>query len=114
MNHRMKLSCLCACILALSANLFGGDNPADRTGTPPPASTTPAPLDPQIEALKKMLLDQQRQIDELRRQLAGEAKPATTPAAAAPKPAVVHTSSGEVASTTPIVPPSPVAAPAPI
>ena len=124
---RRKLSCFIAC-LALAASLVASDNPAADDSTPTSKAPAPAPANPEIEALKKILADQQRQIDELRRQLAGEPKPASaaaTPAAPTPavpaapaaktatasSPVAAHVTSGEVASTTPIVPPSPVAPP---
>lgn len=122
MNHKTKLSCLCACILGLAGSLIAGDNPAaDNSGSSSKTAAAPAPANPEIEALKKVLLEQQRQIDELRRKVSGESKPSATPAAAAapapvapaPAPVMAHPSSGAVASTTPIVPPSPVAPPAP-
>lgn len=128
MNHK---SCLFACIFCLSVTLSAADGPAsDGSSSTKTTTAAPAPANPEIEALKKMLIEQQKQIDELRQQLNGEAKPnhESTPAAAAAakavapaasvkpavEPAPVHASSGEVASTTPIVPPSPVPAPAPI
>src|SRR5579884_3195422 len=80
MKHRYKLSCAIACALSVGGLLAAGEDPAEK----------PAAASPEVEALRKMLLDQQRQIDELRRQLAG---------------APVHESSGEVASTSAIVPP---------
>src|SRR5579884_3794284 len=83
MRHRYKLSCAIACALSVSGLLAASDDSADKTAAASSAS-------PEVEALRKMLLDQQRQIDELRRQLAG---------------APVHESRGEVASTTAIVPP---------
>jgi len=58
----------------------------------------------EIEQLKQMLLDQQRQINELKQKL-GMAVNAGVPVNA-------HPSIGEVASTKPMVPPAPAAAPA--
>src|SRR5579875_819017 len=84
MKHRYKLSCAIACALSVGGLLAAGEDPAEK-----PAAAAAA-ASPEVEALRKMLLDQQRQIDELRRQLAG---------------APVHESSGEVASTSAIVPP---------
>ncbi len=60
----------------------------------------------EIELLKKMLAEQQRQIDQLRRALVEK----TT--ASAETPASIHASAGQVASTTPIVPPAPAPTPA--
>lgn len=85
------------------------------------SSTAPSELD----QLKKMLLDQQRQIDELRRALAAQQK-GNQPDAVAAQPAPpdnvhpaavrqdVGVSAGEVASTTPALPPSPVSSTAPL
>jgi hypothetical protein len=123
--------CMALCISTLAGPMLAGDPPAD-----PPASTTAATTE--IEQLKKMLLDQQRQIDELRHQIAQQgakpnnvtpetatpenAKPATAVAAApapgSPAPNSTSTGSpfdrsglGQVASLAPILPPIPNAAP---
>jgi len=116
------LACLGLCILTITRPVLAAD---------PPATTAAATSE--IEQLKKMLLDQQRQIDELRRQIAQQgAKPETskpenaTPAtavAAAPVPATPaspdstspgspfdRTGIGQVASLAPILPPIPAAA----
>src|SRR5271163_3243193 len=89
---------LLACILTLTVPMMAADQPV------PADSSESRPAPSEIELLKKMLLDQQRQIDELRQQLAG-AKPE--------QPVIVHQSIGEVASTTPILPPVPAPAPMP-
>jgi hypothetical protein len=119
---------LLACILTLTIPMMAADNPvpADSSESKPAASA-PAASEPasEIELLKKMLADQQRQIDELRRALAGEKLPADKSAgdkqagdkSAGDKrvePVISHPSIGEVASTTPMVPPAPTPAPAPI
>jgi hypothetical protein len=102
------------------------DSPADPPATPPAASATETTTaaTSEIEQLKKMLLDQQRQIDELRRQIASGDKTvstskdkAVTAAAdkAAPAPLDTptapnvsgHASLGAVASTAPVIPPGP-------
>jgi hypothetical protein len=59
----------------------------------PVASGAPAS---EIEVLKKELADQQRQIDQLRRELAESRSD---------RPTIVHRTIGEVTSTTPILPP---------
>jgi hypothetical protein len=91
---------------------------ADGPPSDPPAATAAATSE--IEQLKKMLLDQQRQIDELRRIVATSngkvpaGDKVTVPAVEHATPAALgRPSLGEVASTAPIVPPAPAASPAP-
>ena len=68
------------------------------------ASATPS-SNPEIEQLRKMLLDQQRQIDELRRELAAQKTTSENNAASAVAPAAnAKTSIGEVASLQPVIP----------
>jgi hypothetical protein len=130
-----RLSYFLVCF-GLAGSLIAGDNPAAAADDSAPTRTTstPAPANPDMEVLKKILADQQRQIDELRRQLAGQGKAAPAGATPAPAPAsaatatsaapatapstspattsaTAHASSGAVATTAPIVPPSPVAPP---
>src|SRR5439155_20298587 len=69
--------------------------PAESRQTEKPASGS------EIEQLKRMIADQQRQIDELRHALEGQKN----------APAIAHTSIGEVASTSAVIPPA-AAAPA--
>ena len=103
---------LLACILSLALPMVAADGPGDNSDAPPPKAG--APPTSEIEQLKKMLLEQQRQINELRRllldQKAGDF--------AATHPSIVKqdvgASLGEVASTTPSVPPAPVAPPTPL
>ena len=78
------LACMLACALSLAAQ-----SPADSPAKP--ATTS------EIEQLKKMLIDQQRQIDELKQMLS--------------VPRNAHAGIGEVASTTPVLPPVPVEPP---
>lgn len=124
-----------ACVLSLGLPLAAQQRGSDDSETPAKTnSTSSAPSE--MDQLKKMLIDQQRQIDELRRLLiaqkngdqkaaeSGEIKTANSitsdaPAAAgipAAHPAVVKqdvgTTLGEVASTTPALPPAPAPAPA--
>ncbi len=116
------LACLGLCISTMARPMFAADPPAD-----PPATTAAAASE--IEQLKKMLLDQQRQIDELRRQIAQQ-KPDSKPEDATPATAVAaaptpvspspnssnpgspfdRSSFGQVASLAPILPPIPAAA----
>src|SRR5580704_5865673 len=116
------LACLGLCISTVAQPMLAAEPPAD------PPATTAAPTS-EIEQLKKMLLDQQRQIDELRRQIAQQktdskpenATPATAVAAAPPPASPSPDPSspgspfdraglGQVASLTPILPPIPAAA----
>ena len=87
--------------------------PGDDSDKTPAKAEAPAPSE--IEQLKKMLIEQQQQINELRRMLLDQKGSSDTAAA---HPAVVNQevgkSLGEVASTTPSVPPAPVAPPTPI
>jgi hypothetical protein len=102
---------LLACIMSLALPLVAA-GPSDDADAPPTKASAPAPSE--IEQLKKMLIEQQRQIDELRRllldQKAGDF--------AATHPSIVKqdvgASLGEVASTTPAMPPAPVAPPTPL
>ncbi len=105
--------CLGLCLsLALPASATEpiDDNPAEAAATTTVATS-------ELAELKKMLLDQQRQIDELRRQIAGDksapalaSAPASNPAS---NPVKARPSLGEVASMAPIVPPTPAPAAAP-
>ena len=103
---------LLACMMSLTLPMVAAGQPGDDSDAPPVKAAAPAPSE--IEQLKKMLLEQQSQIDELRRllleQKAGDS--------AATHPSIVKqevgTSLGEVASTTPVMPPAPVAPPTPI
>ncbi len=79
------------CLLLIAAAPVWAADPADEKS--------------EIDQLKKMLIDQQRQIDELRRALFEKAEKTEAPSS-------VHPSAGEVASTTPIVPPAPSPVPA--
>ncbi len=83
-----------ACMLIFALPLAFAQNQSEAAGKTG---------DPEIEQLKQMLLDQQKQINELRHQLG------LPVAAGVPKNA--HEGIGEVASTTPVLPPAPVAAP---
>jgi hypothetical protein len=115
------LVCLGLCA-SLVVPAFAADSPTDPPAASASETTTAATSE--IEQLKKMLLDQQRQIDELRRTLAAsaanadKATPATkdkavTATAEKTSPAQVdptgsgHTSLGAVASTAPVIPPGP-------
>ena len=86
---------------------------AEPAGEPSSASASPTTSGPvsELEQLKQMLFEQQRQINELRRQLAGQSKSSedvTASEAAAP---AEFKNTATVASTTPIVPAAVAAAP---
>jgi len=92
------------CALSLAVPLANGQTPA--------ASQAPA-SGSEIEQLRRMILDQQRQIDELKRAMADRRSSDSTVATIPDAPtAEVATSSrggiGEIASTTPVLPPIPV------
>src|SRR5579871_2200929 len=106
-RRRGRQGCLAlvACALSWTLPLAAEENNAD--GTRSAAASTPASTNSDIDQLKAMLMEQQRQIDELRRQLADQksATTAATSGAAQPaEPSGLHKNLGEVASTTPVVP----------
>ena len=90
---RAVVACLVGSLIG-SMLLSAADNPGAQ------------PSQTDIEQLKQMILDQQRQINELRQELAGQKQTAQTGAAPS------FPSTGQVASTTPIVPAVPVTTPA--
>jgi hypothetical protein len=118
---------LLACVLTLVLPLCAADKPAaDDSADTRTTAAAPAASASEIDQLRKMLLDQQRQIDELRKALLDKngsekslsapvvaAQPAVVAQPAAAEPAVVHASTGEVASTTAVLPPVPAPAPLP-
>ena len=122
---------LLACVLSLVLPLCAAEKPpADDASDARATAAAPSNSTGEIEQLKKMLLDQQRQIDELRRALlerngdrsatgnavaSSQPPPAATPAApvVSGEPAMPHVSAGEVASTTAVAPPAPAPAPLP-
>ncbi len=106
-NRTTKLIA-CAFSLIMPGLMVAGDKPG---GDDTPAATTATAAPSEVEQLKKMLLEQQRQIDELRRLIVSQkSESAITPAPApmTPAPTYPRPSLGEVASTTPILPPVPV------
>ena len=89
----LKLKTFLACVLTFTLPIAAAENP--------PADPQAKPAVSEIEQLKQMLADQQRQIDELKKQLG--------------MPRNAHASIGEVASTAAILPPAaPVATAAPV
>jgi hypothetical protein len=106
-----------ALIVSLLAAIAAAEQPApsDAADVRSVSTSTQASSRSEIEQLKQMLADQQRQIDELRRALAEVKRPADTIPSAPTRPLVVstpenlHPSIGEVASTTAMVPPEPAA-----
>ena len=97
--ERCTAKSLLACMLTLTLPAMAADQPGGNESS----ESRPATNTSEIEQLKKMLADQQRQIDELRRALSDKND----------APASVHPSAGQVASTTPILPPAPAPAAAP-
>ena len=83
-----------ACMLAFALSL-AAQSPVDSPTKP--ATTS------EVEQLKQMLMEQQRQINELKQKLGMPLN--------AGVPVNTHASIGEVASTTPVLPPAPVAPP---
>src|SRR5271165_4967579 len=83
-----------ACMLAFALSL-AAQSPVDSPAKP--ATTS------EIEQLKQMLMEQQRQINELKQKLGMPLN--------AGVPVNTHAGIGEVASTTPILPPAPVEPP---
>lgn len=115
--HQKSVRVLVAALLVGALPTWAAEpasEPSAATSTPAASSTAS-----ELEQLKQMLLEQQRQINELRRQLgqsaavAAPATPATPAAAAVEAPASIFPSVGQVASTTAIVPRA-AALPAPI
>ena len=111
--HR-NLTSVLACFMSIMMPITAADKPAadDSSDT---RSTAAATASSDIEQLKKMLLDQQRQIDELRHALAAQnGGQKAAPDAIPVTPAVPFPKSGEVASTAPFAPSAPAPASAPI
>jgi len=112
-----------ACALTFLLPLAAADKP-EATETAEPSTTsavsTAAPGS-EIEQLKKLLADQQRQIDELRRTIAEQqqkkASDTSVPVRASTlpvtEPSTPHPSLGQVASASPMIPPAPASASAP-
>jgi hypothetical protein len=118
------LACVVSLALPFAPTATAAGFPGDDNDNQPAKATTPAPSE--MEQLKQMLLEQQKQINELRRMLLEKNAPnsadfatahpsivSPAPAPAEPVPAPVKhdvgNSIGEVASTTPALPPPPVA-----
>lgn len=106
MSNRLQSVLGCAVALMLPLAAMAADEqraPSDTSSRS--TTTTSAPSNSEIEQLKKMLLDQQRQIDELRTQLAAQKKVTEpeTPQSGAPATGP-HAAIGEVASIRPVIP----------
>lgn len=110
---RVLLACLLSSIMPLSA----ADNPVNGVAQSAAAKTSPAAQPTsEIEQLKQLLADQQRQIDELRQALAQKKEVDGSVSAAAsalkavdPTPVSTFRNLGQVASTTAILPHPPAA-----
>jgi hypothetical protein len=108
-QHFRAAASLLACFLSLMLPLSASDEkPAADGSDTKTAASSPATPSSDIEQLKQMLQEQQRQINDLRRELADQKKTDDKSVAAAPS---AHSSMGEVASTSGAVPPAP---PAPV
>ena len=115
---------LLACVLSLVLPLAAADKPAPEDSDTRSTAAATATPNSEIEQLRHMLLEQQRQIDELRRALLDRgpdkgpdkrttASPQPAEAAEPAEPAMAHASTGEVASTTAVAPPAPSPTPRP-
>src|SRR5271165_3019005 len=101
-------------VIGFLAVCYAGDDQTPQTTAPQTAGTSG-----EIQDLKRQLAEQQKQIEELRLILLGQKKQIDTVsnAAAAPAesatPAPVVKEIGQIASATPMVPPTPAPAPVP-
>jgi hypothetical protein len=98
------------CALSFAVPLAVGQTPAtpEADSHPKPASAAPA-SNSEIEQLRQMILEQQRQINELKRETAAQK---SNDSAAAPKqdtivPPTTSRGIGQIASATPVLPPLP-------
>ena len=104
---------VCALSFALPLAAFAaGETPVTPDADSRPKATSEAPASgSEIDQLRKMILEQQRQIDELKRTMADQKSNDST-VAAKPDTSVPLPASrgiGQIASTTPILPPLPAA-----
>jgi hypothetical protein len=110
-SGRVLLACLLSSVMPLSA----ADNPVDGIAEPPAAKTVAPQPASEIEQLKQMLADQQRQISDLRLALALQQNKETAASVTAsagssvipqvdPTPVSTFRNLGQVASTTAILP----------
>jgi hypothetical protein len=126
-----QLAAVLGCVLTVMSPMTAAENSAaDTSGSASASINGTASATSETEQLKRMLADQQRQIDELRRMILQQSKasanvipgvtvgsepqavaaPAVpTPAAPAAAPAtnIMHPNLGEVASASPVLPPGP-------
>jgi hypothetical protein len=101
-RKRWSLQALAVCTVSLVFPLAGADAPAENKtpGVQPASATDPAATNSELQQLKTMLAEQQRQINALRQELSDKKDkidPSTAPVDAKPN-------LGQVASTTPIIP----------
>ena len=109
-QHYRVAASLLACFLGLMLPLSASDNKPGTDSGETKTTAAPASQSSDIEQLKQMLLEQQQQINELRRELASQKKSDQPAVVAAP---AIHQSLGDVASTGGAIPPAP-PAPAPV
>lgn len=113
MTRQVLRRLVVAGVLAIVATASAADNsPASAAAAASDTSTSA-----EIRQLRQLLLDQQRQIDELRKMLSARPTPAPPAAAAAspaPQPAApAFPKLGEAASTTPMIPSAAASTPVP-
>jgi len=109
-NGRYGIKPFIVCALSFAVSLAAGETPVASDADSRPKSAVEAPTSgSEIEQLRRMILDQQRQIDELKRAMADQKSNEST-VAAKPDASVALAPSrglGQIASTTPILPPLP-------
>jgi Putative porin len=105
--HQTSARVLVAALLFGALPMWAAEPASEPSASTASASTATSTAS-EIEQLKQMLLEQQRQINELRRELAGQAKSSDDSKSAEAAPAEFK-STGTVASTTPILPAAAVA-----
>jgi len=102
--------CALSFAVPFAVPLASAETPAAPDGASSPKTASQAPAsNPEIEQLRQMILEQQRQIDELKRVMA-EQKSSDPAVAAKPDASVASAPSrgiGQIASTAPILPPLP-------
>jgi hypothetical protein len=97
------------CALSFVVPLANGETPVTPDPDSRPKAASEATVPAEIEQLRRMILDQQRQIDELKRLMVGQKSTDSSVAAKPDAPAFATRPRGvgDVASTAPILPPLP-------
>lgn len=105
MKKRLPGALVCTVTLIVPlVGMAAEKQPVESDANSRSASPVPQSSNSDIQELKKMLLDQQRQIDELRKELAAQKKGADTEAPVVATSASSKAPLGEVASLRPIIP----------